>query len=162
MYRRRTRTPAWIIGVGLLTLALVVVGRVITNEPDPAAQVFMGIGAVGVPVDVMTPLADGGVVVTVTSTTREVVGVKVHGTVENDTAAAVMVPLSAFSFTDSLGVLYTSSDASATELAPGQRTTWDMGLPVPEDRTLTLHFTLQGAAPQTLPVPAVEEKGRTP
>ncbi|HJZ50100.1 MAG TPA: hypothetical protein VKE41_23165, partial [Roseiflexaceae bacterium] len=45
-------------------------------------------------------------------------------------------------FRDSAGVTYSTSGSAAVTLAPGQSTTLDLGVPLPDGRGLTLVLTI--------------------
>jgi hypothetical protein len=68
--------------------------------------------------------------------------VQVHGTVSNVADGPLEIPSGAFSFRDSAGVAYATSGTGGTTLAPGQSTPFDLSVPLPADRGLTLILTL--------------------
>ena len=67
--------------------------------------------------------------------------VQVSGTVSNIGDAALELPIDAFVFRDSAGVTYAASGRGTT-LQPGQSTTLDLTVPLPQGRGLTLVVTV--------------------
>jgi len=92
----------------------------------------------GQAIPALTPVASGPRIrVEVREIKRTGEQVKISGTVTNISDTPLEIGLSAFSFRDSAGVTYAASGAS-TALQPGQSTSLDLGLPLPEHRGLTL------------------------
>ncbi|HWQ13770.1 MAG TPA: hypothetical protein VNL77_13285 [Roseiflexaceae bacterium] len=106
----------------------------------------------------LTPVASSARArVEVAEVRREGERLRVRGTVANSADAPLTVPPDAFSFRDSAGISYATSGSGAAVLGPGQSTTFDLTVPLPEGRGLTLILTLPPDPPleQTLLV-AVE------
>jgi hypothetical protein len=80
--------------------------------------------------------------------------VHVRGTVNNIASGPVDIPSGAFSFRDSAGVTYGTSGSPGTTLQSGQSTAFDLAVPLPAGRGLTLILTLPPDPPleQTLVV----------
>jgi hypothetical protein len=96
----------------------------------------------GEAVPALTPIASGPRLrVEVREVARGGEQVRVSGTVSNISAAALELPIDAFVFRDSAGVTYAASGRGAT-LQPGQSTTLDLTVPLPEGRGLTLVVTV--------------------
>jgi hypothetical protein len=68
------------------------------------------------------------------------------------------VPPSAFSFRDSAGISYATAGSGGTTLQPGQSTPFDLGVPLPGERGLSLIVSLP-PDPPLQQVLVVETKG---
>jgi hypothetical protein len=96
----------------------------------------------GEAVPALTPIASGPRLrVEVREVERSGEQVRVSGTVSNVSGAALDLPIDAFVFRDSAGVSYAASGRGTT-LQPGQSTTLDLTVPLPEGRGLTLVVAL--------------------
>jgi hypothetical protein len=96
----------------------------------------------GEAVPALTPVASGQRLrVEVGEVKRSGEQVRVSGTVSNVGTAALELPIDAFVFRDSAGVTYAASGRGTT-LQPGQSTTLDLTVPLPEGRGLTLIVTV--------------------
>ena len=96
----------------------------------------------GEAVPALTPVADGlRLRVEVREVKRSGEQVQVSGAVSNIGAGALELPIDAFVFRDSAGVTYAASGRGTT-LQPGQSTTLDLTVPLPEGRGLTLVVTV--------------------
>lgn len=67
---------------------------------------------------------------------------QVSGTIANSSDAPLAIPPGAFSFRDSRGIGYATGGSGGATLQPGQSTSFDLGVPVPADRGLTLILNL--------------------
>lgn len=91
----------------------------------------------------LTPMASGPRArVEVRQVKRAGEQLQVSGTIANTTSAPLTIPPGAFSFRDSQGVLYATSGSGSATLQPGQSTSFDLGVPVPPERGLTLILIL--------------------
>ena len=96
----------------------------------------------GEAVPALTPVASGPRLrVEVREVKRSGDQVQVTGAVSNIGADALELPIDAFVFRDSAGVTYAASGRGTT-LQPGQSTTLDLTVPLPEGRGLTLVVTM--------------------
>ena len=96
----------------------------------------------GEEVPALTPIASGPRLrVEVGEVKRSGEQVRVTGTVSNIGNAALELPIDAFVFRDSAGVTY-AANGRGTTLQPGQSTTLDLTVPLPEGRGLTLVVTM--------------------
>ncbi len=97
----------------------------------------------GHPIPALTPVASGPRVrVEIQEIARREERVQVRGSVRNIADAPVTIPPGAFSFRDSAGTVYATSGSGGATLPPGQSTTFDLGVPLPAGRGLTLILTL--------------------
>jgi hypothetical protein len=111
----------------------------------------------GEAVPALTPIANGPRLrVEVREVKRSGEQVRVSGAVSNISGAALELPIDAFVFRDSAGVTYAASGRGTT-LQPGQSTTLDLTVPLPEGRGLTLVVTLP-PDPPTEQILVVETK----
>lgn len=98
--------------------------------------------ALGQAVPALTPVASSSRIrVEIQQIKRNGENVQISGTLHNIASSSVDVGLSAFSFRDSLGTSYAASGGSTT-LQPGQSTTLDLSLGLPNGRGLTMIFNL--------------------
>jgi hypothetical protein len=96
----------------------------------------------GEAVPALTPVASGlRLRVEVGEVKRSGEQVRITGAVSNIGGAALELPIDAFVFRDSAGVTYAASGRGTT-LQPGQSTTLDLTVPLPEGRGLTLVVTV--------------------
>jgi hypothetical protein len=96
----------------------------------------------GEAVPALTPVASGPRLrVEVGEVKRSGEQVRITGAVSNIGGAALELPIDAFIFRDSAGVTYAASGRGTT-LQPGQSTTLDLTVPLPEGRGLTLVVTV--------------------
>jgi hypothetical protein len=96
----------------------------------------------GEAVPALTPVASGQRLrVEVGEVKRSGEQVQIRGTVSNIGDAALELPIDAFVFRDSAGVTYAASGRGTT-LQPGQSTTLDLTVPLPQGRGLTLVVTV--------------------
>ncbi|HET9223530.1 MAG TPA: hypothetical protein VFO07_13545 [Roseiflexaceae bacterium] len=96
----------------------------------------------GEAVPALTPVASGlRLRVEVGEVKRSGEQVQIRGTVSNIGDAALELPIDAFVFRDSAGVTYAASGRGTT-LQPGQSTTLDLTVPLPQGRGLTLVVTV--------------------
>ena len=79
-----------------------------------------------------------------------------RGELKNIADQPLDVPATAFSFRDSAGIAYTLGGSGATTVQPGQTAPFDLSVPLPAERGLTLIVTLPPDPPiqQTLVVEA--------
>lgn len=97
----------------------------------------------GQPVAALTPVVAGGrAQVVVNEVQREGEVLRVRGEVRNTSRAALEIPPGAFSFRDSAGTSYATTGTGGATLPPGDRTTFDLTVPVPAGLGLTLILTL--------------------
>jgi hypothetical protein len=68
--------------------------------------------------------------------------VQVQGTITNIADGPLDIPPGAFSFRDSAGISYATAGSGGTTLSPGQSTSFDLSVPLPAERGLTLILTL--------------------
>lgn len=119
-----------------------------------AAQEKLNIGET---VPALTPVATGiRVSVNVSAVKRSGGNVQVRGELKNIADQSLDVPATAFSFRDSAGIAYTLGGSGATTVQPGQTAPFDLSVPLPAGRGLTLIVTLPPDPPiqQTLVVEA--------
>ena len=91
----------------------------------------------------LTPVAAaGGITVTVNEVERQGDQVSVRGSVRNDTTADLQIGPEAFIFRDSAGVTYNTRGSGTSTLAPGQETSFDLTVPLPPERGLTMKLDL--------------------
>jgi hypothetical protein len=91
----------------------------------------------------LTPVAEGPRArVAVAEVRREGGLLRVRGSVTSSAQAPLTIPPGAFSFRDSAGTSYATSGSGAAVLGSGQSTTFDLTVPLPEGRGLTLILTL--------------------
>ena len=96
----------------------------------------------GEAVPALTPVASGlRLRVEVGEVKRSGEQVQIRGTVSNIGDAALELPIDAFVFRDSAGVTYAASGRGTT-LQPGQSTTLDLTVPLPQGRGLSLVVTV--------------------
>jgi hypothetical protein len=96
----------------------------------------------GEAVPALTPVASGARLrVEVRQVERSGEHVQVSGSVSNIGGTALELPIDAFVFRDSAGVTYAASGRGTT-LQPGQSTTLDLTVPLPQGRGLTLIVTV--------------------
>jgi hypothetical protein len=96
----------------------------------------------GQAVPALTPVASGPRLrVEVGEVRRAGAQVHIGGTLENISDAPIELPIGAFTFRDSAGLSYTAS-GSGTRLQPGQSTTLDLNVPLPEGRGLAMLISL--------------------
>jgi hypothetical protein len=123
--------------------------------PDAATQIsdlaeqFAGGGSI----PALTPVATGPTLsVSVESLRRSGGRVSVRGTLANTGTAPIQVAPESFLFRDSAGVSYATEGSGSTSLAPGDSTSFDLSIPLPERRGLTLIVDIPPAPPleQTL------------
>lgn len=67
--------------------------------------------------------------------------VKVAGSVSNIADRPVTIPPGAFSFRDSAGIIYATTGTGGAMLRAGESTSFDLSVPLPPDRGLTLIVT---------------------
>jgi hypothetical protein len=95
--------------------------------------------ASGEGVPALTPVASGPrAKVEITEVRRSGDHVQIQGSVTNASGEPLNIPPGAFSFRDSAGVSYSTSGSAGVTLAPGQSTSLDLGVPLPDGRGLTL------------------------
>ena len=114
--------------------------------------------ASGEAVPALTPEATGvRARIEVQEIKRQGDSVQVRGSVSNIADQPLQVPASAFSFRDSAGVAYTLGGSGITTVQPGQLAPFDLSVPLPEGRGMTLIVELPPDPPiqQTLIVEAV-------
>ncbi len=107
----------------------------------------------GEAVPALTPVANSvRVKIEVSTLQRNGENVQIRGTLSNIANQPIEVPSSAFSFRDSSGVVYTLGNSGGATIQPGESTPFDLAVPLPADRGLSLIFTLPPDAPiqQTL------------
>lgn len=73
---------------------------------------------------------------------------QISGTIANISSAPLEIPPGAFSFRDSRGISYATGGSGGATLQPNQSTSFDLGVPVPDERGLTLIVNL----PPDLPI----------
>lgn len=116
------------------------------NLPPEAQQMFTGLRdrlAGGEPIPALTPVANSPrVQVKVGEIRRTSERVQVRGTIANIANGPVKIPPGAFSFYDSAGITYETGTIGGITLQPGESTTFDLGVPLPEGRGLSLALTL--------------------
>jgi hypothetical protein len=99
--------------------------------------------ASGQAVPALTPQASGPRArVNVAEVRRNGEKVQVRGAITNIANGPLEIPSGAFSFRDSGGVTYATAGSGAATLAAGQSTSFDLAVPLPEARGLTLILTL--------------------
>jgi hypothetical protein len=87
----------------------------------------------------LTPVATGpGLRVSVEALRRSGERVSVRGTLANTGQSPIRVAPESFLFRDSAGVSYTTEGSGSTQLAPGETTSFDLSIPLPAQRGLTL------------------------
>ena len=124
--------------------------------PPDAQKVVTGLRdrfASGAAVPALTPIASGvRVRVEVQEFKRQGGDAKVRGVLTNIADKPITVPAGAFTFRDSAGIAYTLGGDGTTVVEPGKTTTFDLSVPLPPERGLTLIFTLAPDPPiqQTL------------
>jgi hypothetical protein len=97
----------------------------------------------GQAVPALTPIATGvRANVEVAQIKRVGDHLQISGKVTNSSTAALSIPPGAFSFRDSRGVAYATSGSGGATLQPGQSTSFDLGVPLPDGRGLTLILVL--------------------
>ncbi len=97
----------------------------------------------GQPVAALTPVAQNQRVrVEVLHIRRGAAGVQIQGQVTNVGPAVVTVPIHAFELKDNTGTSYTSADTASVQLGPGESTSLDLTVPLPEGRGLRLTVNL--------------------
>ncbi|MFN8505282.1 hypothetical protein [Kouleothrix sp.] len=67
---------------------------------------------------------------------------QISGTITNITSAPLTIPPGAFAFRDSAGITYATTGSGGATLDPNQSTSFDLGVPAPIGRGLTLIVTL--------------------
>lgn len=99
-------------------------------------------------VPALTPIAEGGPVrMEIASLQRSGENVQVNGTIQNTGSVPLDVPLSAFSFQDSTGVAYAIEGSGQTTIQPGEQAPFNLEVPLPEGRGLTIILTLPSQLP---------------
>lgn len=114
--------------------------------------------ASGQAVPALTPKATGvRASVEVKEVKRAGGNVQVRGNINNIADQPLQVPASAFTFRDSAGVSYTLGGNASTTVQPNQSAPFDLSVPLPEGRGITLIVTLPPDPPiqQTLIVETV-------
>lgn len=127
-------------------------------EAQQAIQSVRDRFAAGEAVPALTPEATGvRARIQVQEIKRQGSNVQVRGNLTNIGDQPLQVPASAFSFRDSAGIAYSLSGSGATMVGPGQAAPFDLSVPLPEGRGLTLLVELPPDAPiqQTLIVETV-------
>jgi len=124
------------------------------NLPELPPEVQQAVAAAesqlqsGGAVPALTPVAESGRArVTVTDVRREGEILRVRGEVANLAAGTLEIPPGAFSFRDSAGTNYATTGTGGASLAPGQRTAFDLTVPLPEGYGLTLLLNLPSDPP---------------
>jgi hypothetical protein len=97
----------------------------------------------GRPVPALTPVASGASVrVTIDELRRSGERVSIRGSLANISQRTVAVAPEAFLFRDSAGVTYATEGTGASQLAPGEETSFDLAVPLPSGRGLTMIVNL--------------------
>ena len=129
--------------------------------PPDVQQALQGLKdkfAAGQAVPALTPEATGvRVRVKVEQVKRQGSNVQVRGSLINIADQPLDVPASAFSFRDSAGIAYSLGGSATTTIKPGQSAPFDLSVPLPSGRGVTLIVTLPPDLPiqQTLIVETV-------
>ncbi|MBC8162134.1 MAG: hypothetical protein H7Z42_13055 [Roseiflexaceae bacterium] len=106
---------------------------------------------IGETVVALTPEASGiRARISVSEVKRSGGNLQVRGNLENIADQPLDVPASAFSFRDSAGIAYTLGGSGATTVQPGQTAPFELSVPLPAERGLTLIVTLP-------PDPAIQQ-----
>lgn len=93
----------------------------------------------GAAIPALTPVAVGPRVRVEVADVKHVDGaVQIRGSISNVAAAPLRIPAAAFAFRDSTGALYATTGSDATALQPGETTSFDLSVPLPSERGLTL------------------------
>ena len=103
-------------------------------------------GGQGIPA--LTPVVqEQGVQIEVRELRREGEAVQVRGTIKNTGTSKLTIPPDAFIFRDSAGVRYGTQGANGATLAPNEHVEFDLGVPLPEGRGLSLILRIPPAPP---------------
>jgi hypothetical protein len=104
--------------------------------------------AKGQAIPALTPEATGtNLQVSIRDVRRNGQQIGVRGSVKNIGNEAIDITPGAFVFRDSLGVTYSTEGSGATTLQPGQQTPFDLTVPLPDGRGLTLIVDIPPYAP---------------
>lgn len=102
----------------------------------------------GEAIPALTPsVQEQGVQIDVRELRRKGENVQVRGLIKNTGASKLTIPPDAFVFRDSAGVRYGTQGANGATLAPDEEVEFDLGVPLPEGRGLSLILSIPPAPP---------------
>ncbi len=102
----------------------------------------------GQAIPALTPIVqEQGIQIEVRELRREGEAIQVRGSIKNTGTSKLTIPPDAFVFRDSAGVRYGTQGANGATLNPGEHVEFDLGVPLPEGRGLSLILSVPPAPP---------------